>query len=76
MLRLLLILFMLLLGLTLYQQMRSHLICTEMVPWKSGESSVMGSLVLMGTGLLVSVQPSMTWECGAKATCSMMGYGP
>jgi len=52
-----------------------HLICTEMVPWKSGESSVIGSLVLMGTGLLVSVQPSITWECvgqRAKATWSMM----
>jgi hypothetical protein len=63
-LRLLLLLFMLLLGLTLYQQMRSHLICTEMVPWNSGESRVMGSLVLTGTGLLTSESPAST--CSLK----------
>lgn len=64
MLKLLLLLFMLLLGLTLYQPMRPHLICTEMVPWNSGESRVMGSLVLTGTGLLTSESPAST--CSLK----------
>lgn len=38
-----------------------YLIWMEMVPLNNAESSWIGSLVLMGTGLLTSEQPSRTY---------------